>query len=133
MTTNKQLREPVARVKTVGGYPDESEHVVEWLCKHKDMKDGDYLYLVQQPALGMSGLTEALRQYQHNDGCGLVFGYDKLLVDQYVARLVEALDLALEYWRDRQQRYKNRRPKWVIAAESALAAFRKGGERQWLK
>lgn len=42
--------------------------------------------------------------------------------------LVEALDLALEYWRDRQQRYKNRRPKWVIAAESALAACRKGEE-----
>lgn len=45
-----------------------------------------------------------------------------------VAELVEALDLALEYWRDRQQRYKNRRPKWVIAAESALADYRKGGE-----
>lgn len=44
-----------------------------------------------------------------------------------VAGLVEALDLALEYWRDRQQRYKNRRPRWVIAAESALAAHRKGG------
>lgn len=45
-----------------------------------------------------------------------------------VAELVEALDLALEYWRDRQQRYKNRRPKWVVAAESALAAHRKGDQ-----
>lgn len=42
--------------------------------------------------------------------------------------LLEALELALEYWRDRQQRYKNRRPRWVVAAESALAAHRKGGE-----
>lgn len=45
-----------------------------------------------------------------------------------VSALVEALDLALEYWRDRQQRYKNRRPKWVVAAESALAAYRKQQE-----
>lgn len=43
-----------------------------------------------------------------------------------VVGLVEALDLALEYWRHRQQRYKNRRPKWVIAAESALAAHHTG-------
>lgn len=43
-----------------------------------------------------------------------------------VVGLVEALDLALEYWRHRQQRYKNLRPKWVIAAESALAAHHKG-------
>ena len=45
-----------------------------------------------------------------------------------VAALVEALELALEYWRHRQQRYRNRRPKWVIAAESALAAQRKGAQ-----
>ena len=41
------------------------------------------------------------------------------------AGLVEALGLALEYWRHRQQRYKNRRPKWVIAAEAALAGHRR--------
>lgn len=46
----------------------------------------------QQTAPDMRGLTEALRQYQHNDGSGLVFGYDKLLVDRYVAQLVEALE-----------------------------------------
>lgn len=40
-------------------------------------------------------------------------------------QLVEALELALEYWRDRQQRYKNRKPRWVADAESALAAHRK--------
>lgn len=36
--------EPVGRVKTVGGYPDESEHTIEWLCKYKELKDGDLLY-----------------------------------------------------------------------------------------
>ena len=42
--------------------------------------------------------------------------------------MAEALELALEYWRDRQQRYKNRKPRWVADAEAALAAHRKGGE-----
>ena len=41
---------------------------------------------------------------------------------QDAAGLVDALELALEYWRDRQQRYKNRKPRWVVDAESALAA-----------
>lgn len=51
------------------------------------------------------------------------------LTAQDVEALVQTLYLALEYWRDRQQRYKNRQPKWVVAAESALAAFRQqGGE-----
>lgn len=43
------------------------------------------------------------------------------------AQLVEALELALEYWADRQQRYKNRSPMWVNKARSALAANRKQG------
>lgn len=42
--------------------------------------------------------------------------------------LVEALELALEYWGHRQQRYKNKRPEWVKAAEKAIAAHRKGGD-----
>lgn len=36
--------EPVARVKTVGGYPDASEHTVEWLVKFKDVMSGQLLY-----------------------------------------------------------------------------------------
>ena len=35
--------------------------------------------------------------------------------------LLEALKLALEYWRHRQQRYKNRSPVWVQAARAAIA------------
>src|SRR5690606_552791 len=41
--------EPVGKVMTVGDYPDESEHTVEWLCKHKDLKGGDLLYTAPQP------------------------------------------------------------------------------------
>ena len=37
-------QEPVARVKTVGGYPDASEHTVEWLVKFKDLMSGQLLY-----------------------------------------------------------------------------------------
>lgn len=37
---------PVGIVKTIGGYPDESEHIVEWLCKYKDLKQGDFLYIL---------------------------------------------------------------------------------------
>jgi hypothetical protein len=35
--------------------------------------------------------------------------------------LVEALELALEYWAHRQQRYRNRHPVWVQEANKALA------------
>ena len=42
----KQVKqEPVGIVRTIGGYPDDSEHVVDWLCKYKDLKEGDKLYL----------------------------------------------------------------------------------------
>lgn len=47
--------EPVGRVVTVGGYPDESEHTVEWLCKYKDLKDGDLLYTKPKPAERVRG------------------------------------------------------------------------------
>lgn len=35
---------PVGRVRTVGGYPDESTHTVEWFVKHRDIRNGDLLY-----------------------------------------------------------------------------------------
>jgi hypothetical protein len=38
--------------------------------------------------------------------------------------LLEALELALEYWRHRQQRYKNKHPIWVEKADSAIAKAR---------
>lgn len=35
--------------------------------------------------------------------------------------MLAALKLALEYWAHRQQRYNNRRPVWVTAAEDVIA------------
>ena len=40
-------QEPVGIVKTIGGYPDDSVHTVEWLCKYKDIKDGDKLIILK--------------------------------------------------------------------------------------
>ena len=37
-------QKPVGYVKTVGGYPDESEHKVEWVVKYKELKHGQPLY-----------------------------------------------------------------------------------------
>ena len=34
--------------------------------------------------------------------------------------MLHALNLALEYWAHRQQRYKNRFPVWVIEARAAI-------------
>jgi hypothetical protein len=43
--------------------------------------------------------------------------------------LVNALKLALEYWQHRQQRYKNRHPVWVEAANEALALLSDSGSQ----
>ena len=37
-------QEPVGVVRTIGGYPDNSEHVVDWVRPYKYLKDGDRLY-----------------------------------------------------------------------------------------
>ena len=37
-------QEPVGVVETLGGYPDESYHVVKLTCGHRDLKHGDFLY-----------------------------------------------------------------------------------------
>lgn len=50
-------------------------------------------------------LYPAIRQYLHNDGSALVFGYDIATVDAYVQTLhrqIEALE-ALQNERDRQE------------------------------
>lgn len=45
-----------------------------------------------------------------------------------IDEMAEALKLALEYWSDRQQRYKNRHPRWVNDARAALAKLESQGE-----
>ena len=37
-------QEHVGIVKTIGGYPDQSEHTVELTGRHGDLRDGDLLY-----------------------------------------------------------------------------------------
>ncbi|MGV2894206.1 hypothetical protein ACNPPY_00290 [Achromobacter sp. AGC78] len=41
--------------------------------------------------------------------------------DALDSQAIAALRLALKYWEDRQQRYKNRSPAWVEAARAAIA------------
>lgn len=41
--------------------------------------------------------------------------------------LLQALELALEYWADREQRYRNRAPRWVKEARAAIAKARQTG------
>lgn len=40
--------------------------------------------------------------------------------------LIHALNLALEYWQHRQQRYKNRVPVWVKEARAAIEKAMRG-------
>ena len=40
---------PVARIVTIGGYPDDSQHTVEWLVKHKNLREGQLLYTHRAP------------------------------------------------------------------------------------
>ena len=40
--------------------------------------------------------------------------------------LLDALELAIEYWQHRQQRYKNRSPIWVQQARALIAKHRGG-------
>lgn len=186
---------PVGRVKTVGGYPDESEHTVEWLCKYRDLKNGDLLYAApqpteQQPELakhqpcgcvictcehetqcqGCGGhhcgthpvgqipnpayqqvdrqalakihasrnaadlharnrlLVDALRQYRHNDGSGLVFGYDLETTQRVVAQLVKALEELVDLVEDIRQGEYTPDSFTTQPARVALAAYRKGGD-----
>ena len=41
-------QEHVGIVRTIGGYPDQSEHTVVLTCRHGDLKDGDLLYKAPQ-------------------------------------------------------------------------------------
>lgn len=52
--------------------------------------------------------------------CSEVLRTRSVGVDEVNARLIHALNLALKYWADRQQRYKNRHPIWVEAAHDAI-------------
>lgn len=40
----QNTQQPVARINTVGGYPDDSRHELELLVKHCHLSDGQLLY-----------------------------------------------------------------------------------------
>ena len=52
----KSEQEHVGIVRTIGGYPDNSEHVVDWVCKYRDLKEGDRLYLAPQTHKSITGI-----------------------------------------------------------------------------
>lgn len=94
--------------------------VVLYSCPQPDAAE-------RQAAPDMPGLTEALRQYHHNNGSGFVFAYDRILVDRHVAWLVEALECALETMENVDG--ANDCSRGIDAVEEALATHRKqGGE-----
>lgn len=54
----QQQAEPVARIKTVGGYPDDSRHELELLVKHGQLSDGQLLYAAQPPVVAVQDEIE---------------------------------------------------------------------------
>jgi hypothetical protein len=58
-------REPVGVVCTVGGYPDDSEHGVNWLCAYKDIKDGDLLYVSPPKPLSGKEISVGFKADEH--------------------------------------------------------------------
>ncbi len=59
-------QEPVGIVRIIGGYPDNSERVVDWVRPYKYLKDGDKLYLA--PKREPLSDEEIDKGYQESDG-----------------------------------------------------------------
>ena len=78
---------------------------------------------------GAGDLTDAVRiaqmdrRAEHDDNAALIVHAVNTYEER--ERLLEeaqnAFRLALEYWEDRQQRYRNRSPVWVKSARAFLA------------
>lgn len=73
--TEVENQVPVGLVKTIGGYPDESEHGVDWLVKHHQLVDGQDLYTKPVPADKSTRITEKDIQEIANH----IFGYISVL------------------------------------------------------
>lgn len=77
--------------------------------------------IVVRFADGVVPRYSAVTEFQGGQVVAVDFDGNRLRIAQ---ELEEALNLALEYWQDRQQRYKNRSPVWVQVARAALAKAR---------
>ena len=87
----------------------------------------------QQTEPDAPGLVEAMRQYRHNDGSGVVFGYDLETTQRVVAALVEALERFIRAWTDCQQQPVHAEEFEILTdicedSMKLLAAYHKGEE-----
>ena len=74
----KQVKqEHVGIVRTIGGYPDDSEHVVDWLCKYKDLKEGDRLYLAPPKREPLSSIKILELTSKHEYAINLIRAVEK--------------------------------------------------------
>ena len=80
-------QKPVGIVITIGGYPDDSEHTVKLTCRHRDLKDGDFLYASPQKRGSLS--DERLLDISNSINATYDFGNVSVWQAFYIARLIE--------------------------------------------
>jgi hypothetical protein len=71
-TSREIEQEPAGVIKTIGGYPDQSEHTVKWNVPHKDLKDGQPVYT--SPPKPQNELDIAERAYFAGKEAGIAVG-----------------------------------------------------------
>ncbi|WP_103035272.1 hypothetical protein [Castellaniella caeni] len=76
-------------------------------------------FVVQAKSFDSGRLVPVAQPYGVNSDGTDLFANARLIAA--APDLLEALKMALEYWADRQQRYKNRAPVWVRDARAAIA------------
>lgn len=131
-TLSDELRE-IAPIFNIGVDAD----VVREAADHIDAQAAEIADLKVSNAQLVKRLSDEARARGEAEGRlnaaelpGVVEGWQEKCETQAaeIERLTAALELALEYWQHRQQRYKNRHPAWVKAAHAALNADKSDGE-----
>ena len=74
-------QEHVGVVRTIGGYPDDSDHIAEWTCSFKYLKDGDMLYLSPPKREPLSDKVVYIVQETSSDDVEFVFNTRKEAVE----------------------------------------------------
>lgn len=81
-------------------------HIIQLLAADRDR-------LVNASAGGDEHFDAAMESHEHWERRAAA-------AEAEVRKLKMALQLALKYWQDRQQRYKNKHPLWVVRARKVL-------------